>query len=135
MIAGRLSKSNVNVLLTGNVIKRQLRLPLTAGGAGGRGSAERRQGGSISWLPELLPPMPGEMVRVGIERRITRAAESSARDNRPAVSDRGCLPRSGRGDQDREVVRDRPEPVIKQPMGVLAKAMPFRTSLFRESAN
>jgi DNA sulfur modification protein DndB len=29
MIAGRLSKSNVNVLLTGNVIKRQLRLPLT----------------------------------------------------------------------------------------------------------
>ncbi len=29
MIAGRLSKSNVNVLLTGNVIKRQLSLPLT----------------------------------------------------------------------------------------------------------
>jgi DNA sulfur modification protein DndB len=29
MIAGRLSKSNVNVLLTGNVIKRQLKLPLT----------------------------------------------------------------------------------------------------------
>ena len=29
MIAGRLSKSNVNILLTGNVIKRQLRLPLT----------------------------------------------------------------------------------------------------------
>ncbi len=28
MIAGRLSKSNVNVLLTGNVIKRQLNLPL-----------------------------------------------------------------------------------------------------------
>ena len=30
MIAGRLSKSNVNTLLTGNVIKRQLRLPLTS---------------------------------------------------------------------------------------------------------
>ncbi len=30
MVAGRLSKSNVNVLLTGNVIKRQLRLPLTS---------------------------------------------------------------------------------------------------------
>jgi DNA sulfur modification protein DndB len=29
MVAGRLSKSNVNVLLTGNVIKRQLILPLT----------------------------------------------------------------------------------------------------------
>ena len=29
MIAGRLSKSNVNILLTGNVIKRQLKLPLT----------------------------------------------------------------------------------------------------------
>jgi hypothetical protein len=29
MIAGRLSKSNVNVLLTGNLIKRALRLPLT----------------------------------------------------------------------------------------------------------
>ena len=29
MIAGRLSKSNVNILLTGNVIKRQLGLPLT----------------------------------------------------------------------------------------------------------
>ncbi len=29
MIAGRLSKSNVNILLTENVIKRQLRLPLT----------------------------------------------------------------------------------------------------------
>jgi DNA sulfur modification protein DndB len=30
MVAGRLSKSNVNVLLTGNVIKRELRLPLTS---------------------------------------------------------------------------------------------------------
>ncbi len=29
MIAGRLSKSNVNMVLTGNVVKRQLRLPLT----------------------------------------------------------------------------------------------------------
>jgi DNA sulfur modification protein DndB len=29
MIAGRLSKSNMSVLLTGNVLKRQLRLPLT----------------------------------------------------------------------------------------------------------
>jgi DNA sulfur modification protein DndB len=29
MIAGRLSKSNMSILLTGNVIKRQLRLPLT----------------------------------------------------------------------------------------------------------
>jgi DNA sulfur modification protein DndB len=30
MVAGRLSKSNVNVLLTGNVIKRELRLALTS---------------------------------------------------------------------------------------------------------
>ena len=30
MIAGRLSKSNINTVLTGNVVKRQLRLPLTA---------------------------------------------------------------------------------------------------------
>ena len=29
MIAGRLSKSNVSILLAGNVIKRQLKLPLT----------------------------------------------------------------------------------------------------------
>jgi len=29
MIAGRLSKSNMNILLTGNVLKRQLRAPLT----------------------------------------------------------------------------------------------------------
>jgi DNA sulfur modification protein DndB len=29
MIAGRLSKTNMSILLTGNVIKRQLRLPLT----------------------------------------------------------------------------------------------------------
>src|SRR5262249_24942006 len=29
MVAGRLSKSNVSVLLTGNVIKKELRLPLT----------------------------------------------------------------------------------------------------------
>ena len=30
MVAGRLSKSNINTVLTGNVVKRQLRLPLTA---------------------------------------------------------------------------------------------------------
>ena len=29
MIAGRLSKSNINIVLTGNIVKRQLRLPLT----------------------------------------------------------------------------------------------------------
>jgi DNA sulfur modification protein DndB len=42
MVAGRLSKSNVNVLLTGNVIKRALRLPLTSEEqeAEGRMSAE-----------------------------------------------------------------------------------------------
>ena len=30
MVAGRLSKSNASVLLTGNVIKQALRLPLTS---------------------------------------------------------------------------------------------------------
>ena len=30
MIAGRLSKSNINTVLTGNVIKQQLGLPLNA---------------------------------------------------------------------------------------------------------
>jgi hypothetical protein len=29
MIAGRLSKSNISTVLTGNVVKRQLGLPLT----------------------------------------------------------------------------------------------------------
>ena len=30
MIAGRLSKSNMSILLAGNVVKRQLKLPLTS---------------------------------------------------------------------------------------------------------
>ncbi len=30
MIAGRLSKSNINTVLTGNVVKQHLKLPLTA---------------------------------------------------------------------------------------------------------
>ena len=53
MVAGRLSKSNMNVLLTGNVIKRQLDLPLTRRGAGGRGPLERRDG-RLAGSEELL---------------------------------------------------------------------------------
>ena len=69
MIAGRLSKSNVNIVLTGNVIKRQLRLPLTPE----EQEAEERLNAESELIgpEELLPPMPGEVGGIGPERGIT----------------------------------------------------------------
>ena len=65
--------------------------------------------------------MPGEMGRVGIECRITGQPNPL-----PVIIGQrflvGAVFREVvAGDHDREVVRDRPEPVVKEPMGVLAK--------------
>src|SRR5438477_2711787 len=65
--------------------------------------------------------MPGEMGRVGIERRFVGQPKLF-----PVIAGQGLLVGTllremVAGDDDREVVSDRPEPVIKQPVGVLAK--------------
>ena len=47
MIAGRLSKSNINIVLTGNVVKRQLRLPLTRDE---QDAEERLRADEVGWV-------------------------------------------------------------------------------------
>ena len=65
--------------------------------------------------------MPGELFRIGIERRVAGQPNLSPVIicQRPLIG--AVLAEIIVGDQDGEGVRDRPQAVIKQPMGVLAE--------------
>ena len=61
MIAGRLSKSNINILLTGNVVKQHLKLPLTADEQDADERLNAEENRVSQRREELLPSVPVEV--------------------------------------------------------------------------